>query len=143
MNASVRLKDLTAASAVKTKGGDREPDLITSEELAALPFEAWKDGEGWTPPASATEWALKLTESAPTLVLAWGVLRRSKQELIVIDQKLDTSTAQQFVENIILWREYFEGLSSILNTAEVRLMSAMANNIAKSDRRKRPRRKVA
>jgi hypothetical protein len=116
----------------------------TIEELAAISFDVWKPGNGeWKPPVDGQDWVIKLTESIPTLVLAFAVLGRSKRYLMTMDGKIDNEIHRSFIDNIGAWQRYFEGLAAMLSTAETRLMVAMASNIVESEKKKRTRRKAA
>src|SRR5258708_5393435 len=143
MNASVRKKNLSSATALRASAGaGRKERPATIEEMAALPFEAWKIGTGWTPPASGDEWAVQITESIATLQLAWATVHRSKPDLVAMNDRVDPKLMQSFIENIEAWQDYFQGMATILQTAEVRLMCAMAASIVESDKTKRGRRKA-
>jgi hypothetical protein len=93
--------------------------------------------------SNSQDWVIKLTESVPTLVLAFAVLGRNKQYLMSMDDKIDHAIQRSFIDNIGAWQGYFEGLAAMLQTAETRLMVAMASTIVKRDRKKRTRRKAA
>jgi hypothetical protein len=138
MNASVRMNDLASATALKAAAGkERKEVASTIEEMAAVSFDA---GD-WDPPVDGAAWQVKLTESVPTLMLAFAALRRSKPELMAITDKMGGEIERDFIENIEAWQGYFEWLATMLKTAEVRLMVAMAANIVKSEKKKRCRRK--
>ena len=79
----------------------------------------------------------------PTLVLAFAVLGRDKQYLMSMCDKIDDQMYRDFVDNIGVWQGYFEGLASLLSTAETRLMVAMVANVVKRVQKKRTRRKAA
>jgi hypothetical protein len=144
MNASVRMKHLASATALQAAGAKGRKKLVTIEELAATPFDAWKpDEDGWKPPADSQDWVKQLTECIPTLVLAFAVLGRDKQYLMSMCDKIDDQMYRDFVDNIGVWQGYFEGLASLLSTAETRLMVALSANVVKRDEKKRTRRKAA
>ena len=110
-----------------------EPASI--EEMAALMFTPWArhDGE-WTPPSN-DEWASLANPHLISVRLAWLTLHKSKHDLVEAAEQLGDAALMDFVGQIGRSAAWFEGLHTLLATAECRIMCAYAtSNVEASDR---------
>jgi hypothetical protein len=102
-----------------------------------MEFEPWKDdsGPGFTLPTRA-EWFEGAAEAYQTLTMAWSILLKTKPELEEVARGLDEEDDlhETLSKNLIRAEKAFQGVATVVRTADLRLMSAMLSYL----KRERP-----
>ena len=93
-----------------------------------MEFEPWKDddGPGFTLP-TRDEWFEGAAEAYQTLTMAWSMLQKTKTELEDLARGLDEEDGlhETLSRNLIRAEKAFQGVATVVRTADLRLMSAM------------------
>ena len=92
-----------------------------------MEFEPWKDdgGPGFTLPTRA-EWFEGAAEAYQTLTMAWSILLKTKPELEELARGLDEADLHETLSKTLIRAEKaFQGVATVVRTADLRLMSAM------------------
>ena len=126
----------TAAVGALSPDTSEAKSLATFDQLAAMEFEPWKDdnGPGFTLP-TRDEWFEGAAEAYQTLTMAWSMLLKTKPELEELARGLDEQDLHETLsKNLIRAEKAFQGVATVVRTADLRLMSAMLSYL----KRERP-----
>src|SRR5690349_15467280 len=94
--------------------------------MAHLDFEPWKQtDDSWAPPTNE-EWTLLANPHLISVRMAWLALHKSKGELVAVANELGDDGLMELVRQIGQSADWFKGLQQVLESAECRLMCALA-----------------
>lgn len=103
------------------------PEDEPNAKLAKLDFEAWTVGPDTLVPPTAAEWATIASPHFMTVAIAHRLMFKTKAELIEMVGKEDFDLWDRVMRDLILSREWLQGLHDMVGAAESRMMVALAN----------------
>ncbi len=95
----------------------------TAAQAAALHFEPWREGEGWTPPTDS-EWSSLMRSHLTTLRAGCVIMRKTKDQLTSAIDTLDDEAGNTMMEAFDMTAGYFEALAEIMRSVQTRLIVA-------------------
>lgn len=95
----------------------------TAEQAAALHFEPWAEGEGWTPP-SDSEWSSLMQSHLTTLRAGCIIMRKTKDQLTSAINSLDDEAGNSMMEAFDITAGYFEAMAEVMRSVQSRLIVA-------------------
>jgi hypothetical protein len=123
---------LLAAPKIAKAAPAAGPEIATAEQVAALEFKPWTDEDA--SPEVAREWCTTIESHLNAVMLAAIVQRKTKAHLEEVVRALHMDeNAEDAIDSLIKARETFEQAASILQTAEIRMMSAYASVLKQDD----------
>ena len=105
--------------------------IATAEEIAALEFEPWSEDSA--SPDAAREWLGVIESHFAAVMMAAGIVRKSKPELEACVRQMSQKAGEQISGDLAAARDSFEGVTGVLSCAETRMMAAYASVLKQDD----------
>lgn len=112
---------VAAMAAPKTGTDDH---VLTAEELAAFNIEPWQHGPDDRPPPSGDEWVKMIETHLLVLHMAWGMMFKTKAELMADLERLDNGTGTTLMQGFDAATTFLECMLALLHGAEARILVA-------------------